>query len=120
MFREIAGAVGFVRTRYKNIIAGEPEQMAGGFVKLKALEQKDDLHAFGMDMGCRGASALPDVWIPKDASHGSCVCAEVSILRWGVQQGSSIKVFIASPLHIKQADTCKTYKFVSDIFLNAG
>ncbi len=120
MFREIAGAVGFVRTRYKNIIAGEPEQMAGGFVKLKALEQKDDLHAFGMDMGCQGRFVLAGCLDSKDASHGSCVCAEVSILRWGVQQGSSIKVFIVFPFQSKRLNICKTYKSVSDIFLNAG
>ena len=58
MFREIAGAVRFFRTGYENVISGQPEQMSGGFIKLEALEQKDDLHASGMDMGCQGRFGL--------------------------------------------------------------
>ena len=50
VLRKVAGAVGFPGARYKNIIAGQPEQMPGGFVKLEAFEQKNDFHAVGMDV----------------------------------------------------------------------
>ncbi len=50
MLREIAGAVRFSRAGDKNIIAGKPEKMPGGFVDLEALEQKNNFHAAGMGM----------------------------------------------------------------------
>ena len=48
------------------------------------------------------------------------VSVQKSVFYGGASSSSSIKVFIVSPFKSKQLNICKTYKSVSDIFLNAG